>query len=252
MNLRIASYNLRKCKGSDGRRDPDRVVSVINALAADVIALQEVDLRMGARPAALPATLITAETDFLPVSLAGTGPDSLGWHGQTVLVRRGLSVQGVTPLPLPGWEPRGALAVDLMGAAGVSFRLIAAHLGLRRSDRRAQWARLRDALETAEGSGAIIGDFNEWSASRGFEPLQGLAVHAPGRSFPARAPMAMLDRIVLGPGLALTRAGVLDTALARTASDHLPIWGDITGFVPISDQTPNNQTPDKVAAPTSA
>lgn len=234
MNLRIASYNLRKCKGSDGRRDPGRVVSVINALSADVVALQEVDLRLGARPAALPAALIASDTDFVPVPLAGTGPDSLGWHGQTVLVRRNLPVLGVVALPLPGWEPRGALAVDL-GTQAAPFRVIAAHLGLRRSDRRLQWARLRAALEAAPGGGAIIGDFNEWALSRGFEPLEGLAVHAPGRSFPARAPMAMLDRIVLGPGLTLTRAGVLDTALARQASDHLPIWGDIAGaFGPVT------------------
>lgn len=233
--LRIASYNLRKCRGADGRRDPVRVLSVINALAADVVALQEVDLRLGRRPAALPRALIAAETDFEPVTFEATGPDSLGWHGQTVLVRRGLHAAAVERVALPGLEPRGALAVDIgrtgTSAAPAPFRLVAAHLGLRRTDRRAQWARLRDVLEgAAPRPGLMIGDFNEWSAARGFEPLSGLAVHAPGRSYPARAPFGALDRVVLGPGVHLRGSGVLDTALARRASDHLPIWVDLAGL----------------------
>jgi len=64
--------------------------------------------------------------------------------------------------------------------------------------------------------------------------------------------MAMLDRIVLGRGLTLTRAGVLDTALARQASDHLPIWGDIAGaFGPVSAPT-NGRVATATPRPTAA
>ncbi|KFE34552.1 endonuclease/exonuclease/phosphatase family protein [Thioclava atlantica] len=232
MTLRIASYNLHKCVGSDRRHDPERIVAVIKALQADVIALQEVDRRMGARPAALPPGLIEAETDFIHHDMPRTGPDSLGWHGQVVLVRRGTRVLGVDPITLPGLEPRGALAVEIALDSGDPFVLVAAHLGLRRGDRRAQWARIAKTLKDARPHPALaIGDFNEWRAQHGFEALTGFHIHAPGPTYPARAPVGRLDRIVTSPGLRVVRAGVLDTPVSRVASDHLPIWADVGGIV---------------------
>lgn len=239
MNFRIASYNLHKCVGTDGLRDPERNINVINALSADIVALQEVDLRLGARPAALPERLIEAETDFILADLPRTGPESLGWHGQAVLVRRGLAVTASAGLRLPGLEPRGALKLtitpDLPAARAASglflparpVVLFAAHLGLRRIDRRTQWARLATEMRGTDGPALAIGDFNEWSSNRGFEALGGFDMHIPGPSFPARSPFGKLDRIVTGRGLRLLRMGVFDSALARRASDHLPIWADI-------------------------
>ena len=49
--LRLASYNIRKCIGLDRRRDPGRILRVINGLEADVVVLQEADRRMGPRRA---------------------------------------------------------------------------------------------------------------------------------------------------------------------------------------------------------
>ena len=94
MQLRLASYNVHKCLGMDRRRSPERIVSVLNALDADIVALQEVDHRLPPRPAALPRALIERETDFGVLPFAPEGP-SLGWHGQTMLVRRGIAVEKV-------------------------------------------------------------------------------------------------------------------------------------------------------------
>lgn len=231
MTVRIASYNLHKCVGTDRKRDPTRNLAVINALAADVVALQEVDRRLGARPAALPEKLIEAETDFHAVELPRTGPDSLGWHGQTVLVRRGTRVLAAEGIDLPGLEPRGALAVRMTVDGAAPFALIAAHLGLRRADRRAQWARIAGLLNDMAMPAVALGDFNEWSRERGFEACRGLQVHVPGPSYPAFAPIGRLDRIVTTPGLRVRRMGVFDSALARRASDHLPIWADVAGLL---------------------
>ena len=47
MNLRVATYNIHRCRGLDGRTNPARTAEVIRAIEADVIALQEV---IGAGP----------------------------------------------------------------------------------------------------------------------------------------------------------------------------------------------------------
>ena len=40
--LRLATYNIHKCEGMDGRVRPDRIANVLEEINADVIALQEV------------------------------------------------------------------------------------------------------------------------------------------------------------------------------------------------------------------
>ena len=49
--MKVASYNIHKCRGVDGVTRPDRIVEVIRELGADVVALQEVDRRFGAAAA---------------------------------------------------------------------------------------------------------------------------------------------------------------------------------------------------------
>ena len=39
--IRVATYNVHGCIGTDGRHDPGRVANVITELDADVVALQE-------------------------------------------------------------------------------------------------------------------------------------------------------------------------------------------------------------------
>lgn len=223
-NIRIASYNMRKARGLDQRRNPGRIVDVINMLGADIVALQEADRRMGDRPAAIAHDMIASETDFEVVN-AAPNDVSLGWHGNAVLVRKGTRVTAVERLDLPGLEPRGAVRVTFGTDAPMS--LFATHLGLTRGARRKQLNALRHVARQHD-SAVIVGDFNEWSPDRGFEALRGaFEVHSPGRSFHARRPVAGLDRIALSKGVELRDAGVEQGPLARRASDHLPIWADI-------------------------
>ncbi|KIN62677.1 putative metal-dependent hydrolase [Sulfitobacter noctilucicola] len=222
--IRIASYNMRKARGLDQRRRPERTIEVINRLSADVVVLQEADKRLGQRPTALPRSMIETETDFNLVDVAQNDV-SIGWHGNAVLVRKGLGARDVQGIDLPGLEPRGA--VRLVLDIGTGLTVVATHLGLRRRDRYAQLAVLN--MATADDAACVIaGDFNEWSATKGFEPLADrFETHSPGRSFHARRPIAGLDRFSLSQGLTLHDAGVDQSALASVASDHLPIWSDI-------------------------
>jgi len=221
--LRVVSYNIRKCLGLDMRRRPERTLEVIAETYADIVVLQEADRRLAPRPAALPRELIAAETDYEPLDIDGTG-DSLGWHGNAVLLRKGVAGRVVDRLDLPGLEPRGAVIAEVAG-----LRVVGTHLGLRRRDRRLQLAHIRAALEAqAAMPTAILGDFNEWAPTTGLEALTGgFVVHSPGKSFHAARPVAALDRIALSPGLDLADAGVSQGPKASVASDHLPVWASI-------------------------
>ena len=223
--LRLATWNIRKAVGLDRRRDPDRVLRVIAALAADVVALQEADRRLGDRPSVFAAGHVEALTGLVPVDAANGR--SLGWHGNALFVRAGLPVREVLRVDLPGLEPRGAFGAEI--DVGPGLRVIGTHLGLMRRHRQDQLRALvalvagRSAMPTA-----VMGDMNEWSPARGLEPLaDAFAVHAPGRSYHAARPVAALDRIAVTPDLAAERGGVTHTEATRVASDHLPVWLDV-------------------------
>ena len=222
--LRLGSWNIRAGLGTDLRRDPLRVLDGIAAMGAGVVALQEADFRMGARPSALPVAAIRERTGLEPVALGGEG---IGWHGNALLVAPTLSVETARVLDLPGLEPRGAISVDLAGP--LPLRVVAVHLGLLRRSRRAQLAAIRAHLEDLPARPTVIvGDFNEWSRRRGMDPL-GPDFHLvlPGRTFPARRPMVALDRIACTRELTVTTLPIRRER-GHQPSDHLPILAELS------------------------
>jgi endonuclease/exonuclease/phosphatase family metal-dependent hydrolase len=225
-DIQVVSWNIRKCRGLDGRRDPGRIARALAGFGSDIVALQEADHRLGKRPAALPEWLIDAETDLRVVD-ARQFDGSIGWHGNAVLIGPRVICDQIHALHLPGIEPRGALVADL-SVETQKLRIVATHLGLLRRSRNAQLVAIRTHLATlAPCPTVIIGDFNEWSARRGFEALPGYSVHSPGRTFHSARPVAPLDRLALSAELRLTDAKVLRNEITRVASDHLPIWAGI-------------------------
>ncbi len=224
-DLLFASYNIHKAVGRDRRFDPDRIVAVLKEIDADVVALQEADLRFGTRAGLLELATLLRETGLAPVRVHETGPRH-GWHGNVVLIRQG-SATATTQIVLPGLEPRGALIVDLDLPCGC-VRVVAVHLGLLRHSRSRQIERLMAAAHEGVAHPIVMmGDFNEWRVG-GRSSLRGLApsfgpVHVSVPSFPARFPVLALDRIVSYPPEMVASVTVHDTPLARIASDHLPI-----------------------------
>jgi len=111
MRLTFASYNIHKGVGLDRRRDPERILNVLNELDADVVALQEADLRFGSRAAVLPRRLLEEHRwHFAALSMK---PAGMAWHGNAILVRRGIEIVGAEPIALPVLEPRGAVCAHL-------------------------------------------------------------------------------------------------------------------------------------------
>lgn len=225
--LTFASYNIHKAVGTDRRRDPERIMSVLHEIGADIVALQEADRRFGTREAVLPRRLVE-EWHWQVVPLAMRNA-SMGWHGNSILVSPEVEVLDAEPVALPALEPRGAVCAHLRAGAR-EFCVVGMHLDLSGLLRRRQIEEVC-AHASAQGKPSVLlGDFNEWSVSkgalRGFDA--GWTVLHPGRSFPSRRPIAALDRIVHSPHWSCDGVEVHHSALAATASDHLPVRASLS------------------------
>lgn len=222
--VRIASYNIRAGLGTDLRRDPLRVLAAVRAFDADIVALQEADFRMGARPSALPLDQIEPHTGLRPLPVAPNDV-SLGWHGIAILARPDLAAENVFRMTLPGLEPRGAVAVDLP-----DLRVVGVHLGLLRHSRRQQLDHIREELEVLPPRPTVIlGDFNEWSRTKGLGRLaRSYTLLTPGRTFPSSLPVGALDRMAHCDHLRVKPLPIPAKTKGRHPSDHLPILAEIT------------------------
>lgn len=222
--MKLISYNVRKAIGRDGRRDPGRVLDVLAGVGADVVAIQEGDYRFKGRQAVFDADDIARRTGLRIVDVAPDAPGH-GWHGNLLLIGRGLDLVSVRSVELPGLEPRGAYVADLSDDSGRTVRVMGTHLGLMARHRRAQ-SRIVAGEVDGEMQTFAMGDLNAWGRRpRSLATLRAAMEEAPcGASFPTRWPIGTLDRIFHAGPMRLTGAGVIDTAEARVASDHLPVW----------------------------
>lgn len=231
--LVVASWNIHKGVGADRRRDLFRTAEVMQEICPDVMALQEADRRFGDRAGLLDLEHVRAQCGLVAVLPDTPGP-SHGWHGNLLFVRDA-AIDDIHPLSLPGFEPRGALLADLT-VRGHALRVVGVHFGLLATSRRAQCHALLDRLSRMPPRPTLLmGDMNEWRTG----PNASIAAldrwfHAPTpvRSFPARLPVLPLDRMLASRDAILSDLRAHDTALARRASDHLPITGRLTYAAP--------------------
>lgn len=222
----VATYNIHSCVGTDGRYDLERVAEVIHGLAADVVALQEVESPSGAADRDQLSRLAAAAG--FPPGIAG--PTIARRHspfGNALLTRWPVRAVRRIDLSVVGREPRGALDVDL-DCAGIALRVMATHFGLRSGERAEQWRRLLPHWSDAR-SGVLLGDFNHWWWR---DRLLAAIEHRIGTSpalptFPSRRPIFALDRVWAAPLAALDSLHVVTTPLARLASDHLPLRAEL-------------------------
>lgn len=228
-SLSISTYNIHRCFGTDGQYSPERTAEVLEALACDLIGLQEVDMRL----------LVDgrAQLDFLAEQLAMhavPGPNIKGRRGKfgnALLSRWPVRAVRHTDLTVRHFEPRGAVDCDIE-VDGQTVRVVVTHFGLNAIERRLQVARLMATLEEdgpADVPTLVMGDFNEWKPTR--NTLRKLDrrfgdCRMP-RTFPSRLPLLALDRIWVWPAAGLKRLAVYATPLARITSDHLPLRAEI-------------------------
>jgi endonuclease/exonuclease/phosphatase family metal-dependent hydrolase len=230
MPLKVATYNIHKCIGLDHKRDPARILAVLNEIDADIVTLQEADRRFGLRESCLPAAMIEAETPWTHVPF-NIRPGGIGWHGNAILLRRGVEIKNAHPMDLPMLEPRGAVEAEVV-IDGRHIRVIGAHLDLSGLWRRRQIKSMLAHIDAAPRHlpTIMMGDFNQWS-DRG--ALSEFAFHhhrilKTPKSFHTSRPVAQLDRIIVSHDIDVVDCGAHISPLSQKASDHLPIWAALS------------------------
>ncbi|ARO33964.1 endonuclease/exonuclease/phosphatase family protein (plasmid) [Rhizobium sp. NXC14] len=237
-SIKLLTYNVHSCIGSDRKLDPGRIASVIAATEADIIALQEVDVGRrrtgGIDQAHVIASLLKMQAHFHPaLSIAEEQ------YGDAIITALPTGAIKAGPLPSVG-EARGALSVEVT-AGDRKLLVVNTHLGLRGRERIRQMTTLLNSgwlHGTAEAPlpAVLCGDFNSIPSSasyrlaaRTLKDAQLTGPGAPRATFPSRYPLMRLDHIFVTDDLVVKKAVVLENRLTRIASDHLPLLAEI-GF----------------------
>lgn len=237
MSFTIMTYNVHSCRGSDGRTSPQRIAEVIGGECPDVVALQELDVRLERSGLVDQAHTIAGELKmhchFHPTLRVESGQ-----YGNAVLSRYPLRQVRAAELPtFPTRKPlekRGALAVETV-VDGTGVRIINTHLGLNRKERLAQAGELLGTgwLDSADMSPPLVlcGDLNSTPLSAVYRSMARAMVDAqkgvpgsrPRATWPAWLPLARIDYVLVSPDVVVEDFHTVRTDLARKASDHLPL-----------------------------
>ena len=231
--IRVVTYNIHTCIGIDRRYDPARIAAVLREIDADIACLQEVDARRRIERQADQWAYLGEATGCRVVLGGG---NRRGRFDNAILTRFPVLTARSLDLTVTGYQPRGAIDADLLVGDRV-LRVIATHFGLHAGERRLQANRLMTALgdswplDRGEADTVLLmGDLNEWrgrsGAIRAFDRRLGPSPAA--RTFPSWMPVLALDRIYADGPAVLRDVSVYRSPLARLASDHLPLVGNLS------------------------
>ena len=235
--IRIATYNVHKCRGLDGRVRPERIAEVLGEIDADIMALQEVISEPDRRGGDDQAGFLAREMG-LKFVLGETRRRNGRPYGNLLLSRFPIRAVANYDISAPGREPRGCLRADL----GVD-RYTPPHtftVPVRPSDREARHRAPRlPAPPTLghpwlNGPSIVLGVLNEWP--RGRAPrllaarLKTVDVRAHlghRRTYPGILPLVYLDHIYFDPHFEVKKLELHRTSTALVASDHLPLVAEM-------------------------
>ena len=216
--LRVMSYNVHGL--SDDRA---ALIELVRELAPDVLIVQEAPRRFRWRHKC------AALADDAGLVVAAGGLPALG---NLVLVSLRVKVHETWCMrfPLtPGRHLRGAAFVR-GSVRGGGFTVSGSHLATDPAERPGQAALWKDALDAIEGPVIAAGDLNEGPGGGAWRTVEdGLVSSAAGRfTYPATLPARLIDGLFVTPDITIEKYEVVETDLARRASDHLPVVADLT------------------------
>ena len=234
--FRIATYNIHKSRGLDGRTRVERIARVLERVDADIIALQEVVNHEGASIEDHQASYL-AERLGRSFAIGQTREHRGGVYGNVTLSRWGFERIQHIDMSVRGREERGVLRTDVRVGDQI-VHIFNVHLGTAHRERRKQAIRFMDAdlLRAVDISGPriVLGDFNDWTHGLVTRTLStefrfsDLAEHLPrARNYPAILPMLHLDHIYCDFHLKIRGARLQRDRLSLVASDHLPLVAEL-------------------------
>ena len=233
VDLRIATYNIHRCRGIDRRTMPSRIAEVLREIEADVVALQEV---IGAGPAG------AGQAEEIGAAVG------MGWvmttvrhlrnhlFGNVVLSRFPIVHHSHYDLSWRTCEPRACQRADLDLGQGRTLHVYNVHLGTAVLERRYQAPRLASFVHDHRVTGPkiILGDFNEWMRGLATKTLSSLFdsvdIHAHlqrRRTYPGIFPLLHLDHIYYEGHVEIRGVELPRTRKALMASDHLPLVANV-------------------------
>lgn len=232
--VRVATYNVHGFVGTDRVYDPERIARVIERAQADIVALQEVDFGRGPRAESSELQRL-AERLQMRCHFTPTRDGKRGHFGNAVLSPHGLQLVAEGVLPRRRDEAR---AVQWLRVLGPTFELhlMNTHLSVSVLERGAQVQALLGAEWIVQAGTdlplVVCGDFNAPPASFVYYQLNRTLLDCQRGSvrrctWPSRLPLLRLDHIFVSHSIRVRGAVVLDDALARQASDHLPVVAEL-------------------------
>lgn len=205
--MRAVTFNIQHGTGGDAAV----LGRVCAGLAADVLALQEVDVRVPRSGFVDQVTTVARATGMHAVFGRTCRVGVVGRYGNALLSR--LPLADVVRLPLPrldGNEPRGALVAEVGGVT-----VAATHLSIHQEESRRQLDALLAALRPPW---VLLGDLNRLPEQLGLPA--GVSIGDPTEpTFPADAPRARIDHVAVS-GVSIEAVEVLPQ---QAVSDHRPL-----------------------------
>jgi len=228
--LRVLTYNIHHGEGLDGKLDLERIARVIESVAPDVVALQEVD-RNTSRSGSVDQPKELGRLTGLESLFEGNIKLDGGEYGNAVLTRLPVKRHRNHPLPrFDDGEQRGLLEVEILWPSETdTLRFLATHLDHRKPDgERLASARVIETLLHArpDGPTVLAGDLNAQPDSSVLEHFRTTWTSAAAGegpfTFPADAPTRLIDYVLYNPAdrWKVIEHRVLDEP---AASDHRPV-----------------------------
>jgi endonuclease/exonuclease/phosphatase family metal-dependent hydrolase len=251
VSRRIVTYNIHGCVGMDGELSPQRIARVLGQSQADLICLQEVD-RLRPRSQGVDQVHVIAQALGMQHVFAAAWEEGEQAFGNAILTALPLEVirVGMLRRQKPNRNGRSAIWIEVelpwpaadgeavsSAMSSVRLQVLGTHLSIYPTEQLRQAEELvREWLEPAKLRGPVVlcGDFNAAPGSATWKTLarclNDVERGRAGRPYPtyfSPYPLLRVDHIFVSPTIQPT-SQVIRSRLAKVASDHLPVWADLT------------------------